>query len=214
MEARNRGWNPVIVGITAGLQHLTVISLGLLCAYLVCVIWAMPDTAAQLVPVVMPLQSCVGILYWTLALYDPWLLFPRGGFPKDSKIANALVRMFTVWPSTKYPLTPFMWVLLHQQHTLAPLHLWVEAYNGLLPSPDLSLTAECCVALSAALAYHVFNMFCWHVRQLPAYPVQTLLQKGGGATIFYVACVVTLLLSQITGYQLRSSMHTGPKMAT
>ena len=42
--------------------------------------------------VVMPLQTIVGVLYWGFVLYDPWTLFPRDTFPRDQKVAEAVIR--------------------------------------------------------------------------------------------------------------------------
>jgi hypothetical protein len=45
-----------------------------------------------------------------------------------------VIRQITVWPSRKNPYLCFFWALMHQQHTLASLHLWVEAAAGVLPA--------------------------------------------------------------------------------
>ena len=37
-----------------------------------------------------------------------------------------MIRQITVWPSRKNPYLCFFWALMHQQHTLASLHLWVD----------------------------------------------------------------------------------------
>merc|ERR1712195_220647 len=67
-------WGGLISGLVVALQHLTICSLGGLVTYLVLVLWGHEHRAAQLLPVLMPLQTLVGILFWSLALYDPWLL--------------------------------------------------------------------------------------------------------------------------------------------
>ena len=50
------------------------------------------QVAAELAVVVMPLQTIVGVLYWGFVLYDPWTLFPRDTFPRDQKVADAVIR--------------------------------------------------------------------------------------------------------------------------
>ena len=45
-----------------------------------------------------------------------------------------MIRQITVWPSRKNPDLCFFWALMHQQHTLASLHLWAEAAAGVLPA--------------------------------------------------------------------------------
>ena len=50
------------------------------------------QSAALLAVLVMPLQTIVGVLYWGFVLYDPWTLFPRDTFPRDQKVAEAVIR--------------------------------------------------------------------------------------------------------------------------
>ena len=72
-------WGKPISNLVVTSQHLTVCSLGALVLYLSLVCRdSQSEAAGALVAVLMPMQTVVGVLYWGLVLWDPWLLFPRG----------------------------------------------------------------------------------------------------------------------------------------
>jgi hypothetical protein len=97
-------WGGLVAGVVLASQHLTVCSLGALVLYLSMVCWdAQSQMAGALVVVLLPMQTVVGVLYWTLALWDPWLLFPRDTFPPDDKLAQAVIRRITRVPTFKNP---------------------------------------------------------------------------------------------------------------
>jgi hypothetical protein len=198
-----RTWGRLVASCVVAMQHLTVCSLGLLVLYLALVcVDPESETAGALAAVLMPLQTVVGVLYWALALYDPWLLFPREQFPEEQKLADAVLRRITRVPALGNPGLLFMWALMQQQHTFAPLHLWVEAYTGVLPASALALPGspvhECAVTAAVGLGYLAWNMLCWQVRGVPPYPVQK--QVGWW---FYGACLLVLLLATLCSHWTR-----------
>jgi hypothetical protein len=199
-------WGFAVDWATTGLQHLTICSLGLLVVYLLLRLQGDVQSAAMLAVVVLPLQTMVGILYWSLALYDPFLLFPRGNFPKEQDKADSILRQIIVFPSFQQPGLVFFWLLMHMQHTVAPCHLWIEVFLGELPTSGLSLGGEVLMALSAGLAYLLFNMFCWRVRGIPAYPFQARLALPEQSTLqaaFYAGCATLCASSAAMGHDLK-----------
>jgi hypothetical protein len=203
-----RNWGRLLSSCAVAMQHLTVCSLGLLVLYLV-LVCIDPESVAggALVAVVMPLQTVVGVLFWSLALHDPWLLFPREQFPEEQKLADAAARHITRVPTLRKPGLLCVWALMQQQHTFAPLHLWVEAYNGMLPASAVALPGrlvhEGAVTAAVGLGYLAWNMLCWRIRGVPAYPVQE--QAGWG---FYGACLLVLLMATLGSYWARQQGST------
>ena len=199
-------WGSVVDGVTTGLQHLTICSLGLLCVYLFLREMGYVETAAVLAVIVLPLQTMVGVLYWSLVLYNPYLLFPRSNFPKDDQEADRVVRQFTIFPTWGQPALVFFFILMHLQHTVAPGHLWAEVYLGALPPSGLTRATEVSMALVAAAAYLGLNLFCWRVRGIPAYPFQAALASPGNEKLqlgFYSAAACLCAGSAAAGHALR-----------
>jgi hypothetical protein len=166
-------WGAGLEWLIVALQHLTVCSLGLLVVYLILMVTGgagADAAAAQLVAVLMPLQTVVGVLYWSLVLHDPWLLFPRENFPQQPEVAADVIRRLTRVPTLRNPQLLFFWMLMHEQHTLAPAHLWLEAGAGLLPKPASSVMSECACATIVGFSYLAWNFSCWHMRGVAPYP--------------------------------------------
>jgi hypothetical protein len=196
-------WGKPISNLVVTSQHLTVCSLGALVLYLSLVCWdSQSEVAGALVAVLMPMQTVVGVLYWGLVLWDPWLLFPRETFPPEDKVAEAVIRRVTRVPKLDHPELAFFWSLMQQQHTLAPLHLWLEHWAGVLPasaasSPGL-LRYELGLVAAVGIAYIVWNFFCWRVRGAPAYPVQT-----SAGLAFYLGCFATAMCATVVSHTVR-----------
>ena len=115
----------------------------------------------------------------------------------------------TFRPKVDRPDLLFFWGLMQQQHTLAPLHLWAEAYLGAIPSPatPLPLLSECAAVAAAGMVYLGWNMLCWHVRQCPPYPVQASVSRRPLSMRlgFYCGCMLCLLAATVAGHWARAS---------
>lgn len=145
-----------------------------------------------------------------MVLYDPWLIFPRELFPKDEKLANNVIRRMTLFPAFKHRLIVFMWLILHLQHTTAPLHTLGEFLSGTMPSPPvLSMGAEMAVVALAGLGYLACNQFAWMVRDFPPYPVQARVHARGAAAAigFYAVCLSATLVFALMARQARVAIH-------
>lgn len=203
---------PVLEHLAATLCHFTLWMQIKLVVYLALVLVGAVQKAAMLVVVLMPLQGLVGVLYWTFALYDPWLLIPRDEFPEDQGKADRIVRQFVIGPTNlKHPDMIFIWLMMHLQHTVAPAHLFVEAAYGVLPgnSYSISMATECATTLGVAVAYLMWNFFTWYARGKAAYPIQQLVSRSLGKKIlFYGSIAVALILLSVLSTLVRSSQHT------
>jgi len=180
----------------------------MLVVYLALVLVGATEKAAMLVVVLMPLQGLVGVLYWTFALYDPWLLIPRDEFPEDQEKADRIIRQFVIGPtSLKHPDIIFMWLMMQLQHTVAPAHLFVEAAYGVLPGKPyaIPMATECATTLGVAVVYLIWNFFTWYARGKAAYPIQQLASTSWGKkTLLYGSSMVALILLSVLSSLVRS----------
>ena len=135
-----------------------------------------------------------------------WCLVPI--LTTCARVVAAGAGRITFRPKVDRPDLLFFWGLMQQQHTLAPLHLWVEAWLGAIPSPaaPLPLLSECAAVAAAGMVYLGWNMLCWHVRQCPPYPVQaSVAQRPLSMRLaFYCGCMLVLLAATAAGHWARA----------
>ena len=193
--------------LTSTLCHLTVCSQGLLATYLVLVQTGAVEAAAMMAVIVMPLEGLVGVLYWTIVLYDPWWLFPRDEFPKDQQKADRIIRQVVFGPTNfKHPELIVFWLFMHLQHTVAPLHLFVEAAYGVVPGKPYSITTECGAAVAAGLVYLIWNLFTWHARGIAPYPIQhKVATSWSSKLLFYGGCAIVVVMLSAMSVIVRST---------
>jgi len=188
----------VLDALAASLQHLTVCALGVLVVYLLLALGGEDGRAGALLLVALPLQSAVGLLFWGLCFRDGWLLFPRRVFPRSDKVANAVLRRVTFAPTLKSPALLGFWALMQQQHTLAPLTLWVELLLGWLPPTPAgwSLGHELLLMAAVVAGYVSWNLLAWRVRGVAPYPIQEkVVQSGSVGSLYWAGMLLVLALT-------------------
>lgn len=115
-----------------------------------------------------------------------------------------------VFPAFNHRVIVFMWIVLHLQHTTAPLHAWGEAALGVIPQvASPTLAAELSWVFLAMLVYLGFNMFAWRVRSVAPYPVQQRVHDKGPATTaaFYVLNVAVVWMMVLAVRCLRDDSN-------
>jgi hypothetical protein len=210
--ALDRGFHSFTIFLTRAIQHYTICSAVLLIFTLSQILlyenslWFVPYLAS----ITHGIQTSVGILYHSFIWHDPFHLFPRLNFPKEP---DRVVKMLTSWipPVKEKVSTQVLWLVLHIQHTFAPLHMWIEVY---LRAPwtkriDFAIEMEIAIVSGLLVVYMLWNTYCWYVRGEPAYPIQhKMLSKGVQHSVwFYMYCFVVVLLCTYASRWYRDNVH-------
>ena len=207
--ASQRGWSTPIIFLTRSIQHFTIISALILVLAILATLILEPShefvTGAGFIA--HNLQTSVGVLYHSLITINPFYLFPKLNFPKDP---NRVVRALTSWfpPFEAQGFTLILWAVLHIQHTLAPLHMWIDVYlNSNLERgwakhqlESYSLEIELLIITLCVFLYGAWNLLCWYVRTEPAYPIQSMVWQKGGfhiASLYFGFIFCTLICSYL-----------------
>ncbi len=179
--AAERGWSRFMIEFTRTTQYLTVWSI--LCLIVCCVVPS-PPLFLIMYNLTRIVQTSVFILWHGLTL--------SGNMDRLidwQSVDQQVVKRLLGWNPFRLNSTQEVvsWSILHFQHTLAPLHMWIEIYVfracwwwGMTTR---ELTNELIATSIFGCSYLCWNSFCWYVRGRPAYPIQK-------QSKFYFVCVV------------------------
>lgn len=155
-DAVKRGWPLWLIYITR-VSFFTLFSQSLL----LFVLFA-EDVHRELAVIAMVMETNTFILYHLFISVDAELLSYHD--PQRIKSATSCIP-----PMDRMSL---VWIMLHVQHTLCPLHLWF--YGGVEHRPE-----DVWWSMITMIVYVGWNHFCWRVQGKPTYPFQKkLLEKG------------------------------------
>jgi len=135
------------------------------------------------------LETVVLLLYHIM-IQRPTLLAYYEDFDKN---VLDIVTSYTSPQEKKYFI---LWLGLHIQHTIAPLHLFIFKRHIHLKNDQYIATSTYLLIL-----YGIWSFFCWFIQGHPVYPFQKTLRRSGPfyEILFYGSVII---LCQIINYIL------------
>ncbi len=173
VHALKCGWPIWIIRLTNSTQFFTLYSQ-------LWLVVALFTNHRETAVIAMVLETTVCILYYVLLYMNAqWLSY----HPPH------IMQKVTAWfpPIDSHCI---VWVGLHIQHLICPLHLWLV--GGIEHRPE-----DVCLSVAAVLVYVGWNTFCWNVQGRPAYPIQQLAAEKhiyGPAALFYILITLTVAI--------------------
>jgi len=178
------GWPWVIIWLCHLTQHYTLFSLQWLVVAL-----ATGNPHVRSIALVMQTTMC--IMYHSVTMVDATLLTWED--PEFTRKVTSLV-------PPRDPKLFLVYLCLHVQHTLCPLHL---AYLGVEEFHILDVFA----ALAAFHFYLFWTTFCWWVLGRPAYPIQAWMLEHGWYERAERSCVMLMAVVGTTYYCLTTPQN-------
>jgi hypothetical protein len=136
--------------------------------------------------VALVIETTVMVLYHTLVAIDPSLLAHDDNKDLVRKVTRVLPPM---------DIHAAIWLGLHLQHTVCPLHLWLKDHPPTIYYADQDVN----LSLAAFLVYVVWNTFCWVVQGKPTYPIQKQVWDRGWQ-VYCQATVACMMLVVIISF--------------